>query len=80
MQVQVINLESSHKRSGVHYELFVRLPPGLAQEDVYKRQATMIIPSHVTLIPNYKIVVDMKLINTYAALFLTCLLYTSRCV
>lgn len=33
--------------------------------------ATMMIPSHVTLIPNYKIVVDMKLINTYAALFLT---------
>ena len=32
MQVQVINLEASHKRSGVHYELFVRLPPGLAQE------------------------------------------------
>ena len=30
--VQVINLEASHKRSGVHYELFVRLPPGLAQE------------------------------------------------
>ena len=29
MQVQVINLEASHKRSGVH---FVRLPPGLAQE------------------------------------------------
>ena len=33
--------------------------------------ATMMIPSHVTLIPYYKIVVDMKLINTYAALFLT---------
>lgn len=33
--------------------------------------ATMMVPSHVTLIPNYKIVVDMKLINTYAALFLT---------
>ena len=32
MQVQVINLEASHKRSGVHYELFVRLPPGLVQE------------------------------------------------
>ena len=31
-QEQVINLEASHKRSGVHYELFVRLPPGLAQE------------------------------------------------
>lgn len=29
MQVQVINLEASHKRSGVHYELFVRLPPAL---------------------------------------------------
>lgn len=33
--------------------------------------ATMMIPSHVTLIPNYKIVVDMHLINTYTALFLT---------
>lgn len=33
--------------------------------------ATMTIPSHVTLIPNYKIVVDMHLINTYTALFLT---------
>lgn len=32
--------------------------------------ATMMIPSHVTLIPNYKIIVDMGLINTYAALFL----------
>ena len=31
MKVQVINLEASHKRSGVHYELFVRLPPGLAR-------------------------------------------------
>ncbi len=33
--------------------------------------ATMMIPSHVTLIPNYKIIVDMKLYNTYTALFLT---------
>lgn len=33
--------------------------------------ATMMVPSHVTLIPNYKIIVDMKLYNTYAALFLT---------
>ena len=32
--------------------------------------ATMMVPSHVTLIPNYKIIVDMGLINTYAALFL----------
>ena len=32
--------------------------------------ATMMIPGHVTLIPNYKIIVDMGLINTYAALFL----------
>lgn len=35
--------------------------------------ATMMIPSHVTLIPNYKIIVDMGLINTYAALFLNCM-------
>ncbi len=33
--------------------------------------ATMMIPSHVTLIPNYKTIVDMKLYNTYTALFLT---------
>jgi multiple sugar transport system permease protein len=33
--------------------------------------ATMMIPSHVTLIPNYKIIVDMKLYNTFVALFLT---------
>lgn len=33
--------------------------------------ATMMVPSHVTLIPNYKIVVDAKLANTYTALFLT---------
>ena len=35
--------------------------------------ATMMVPSHVTLIPNYKIVVDAKLSNTYAALFLKCM-------
>ena len=33
--------------------------------------ATMMIPSHVTLIPNYKTIVDMSLYNTYTALFLT---------
>jgi len=33
--------------------------------------ATMMIPSHVVLIPNYKIIVDMNLYNTYFALFLT---------
>ncbi len=33
--------------------------------------STMMIPSHVTLIPNYKIIVDMNLYNTYIALFLT---------
>lgn len=33
--------------------------------------ATMMIPSHVTLIPNYQTIVDMKLYNTYAALFMT---------
>lgn len=32
--------------------------------------ATMMIPSHVTLIPNFKIIVDMNLTNTYFALFL----------
>ncbi len=32
--------------------------------------ATMMVPSHVTLIPNFKIMVDMKLTNTYMALFL----------
>ena len=31
----------------------------------------MMIPSHVTLIPNYKTIVDMNLYNTYTALFLT---------
>ena len=33
--------------------------------------ATMMIPSHVTLIPNYKIIIDMHLANTYLALFLS---------
>ncbi|MEG0692204.1 MAG: carbohydrate ABC transporter permease [Oscillospiraceae bacterium] len=32
---------------------------------------TMMIPGHVTLIPNYKTIVDMNLYNTYLALFLT---------
>ena len=32
--------------------------------------ATMMIPSHVTLIPNYKLIVDLKLYNTYTALLL----------
>ncbi len=35
--------------------------------------ATMMIPSHVTLIPNFKIIVDMNLTNTYFALFLNCM-------
>ena len=35
--------------------------------------ATMMVPSHVTLIPNYKIVVDAGLANTYLALFLKCM-------
>ena len=33
--------------------------------------STMMIPGHVVLIPNYKIVVEMHLINSYTALFLT---------
>lgn len=33
--------------------------------------ATMMVPSHVTLIPNYKIIIDMHLANTYLALFLS---------
>jgi len=33
--------------------------------------ATMMVPSHVILIPNYKIIVDMNLYNSYLALFLT---------
>ena len=33
--------------------------------------ATMMIPSHVTLIPNYKIIIDMHLANTYLSLFLS---------
>lgn len=32
--------------------------------------STMMLPSHVTLIPNYKMMVDMKLINTYWAILL----------
>lgn len=38
--------------------------------------ATMMIPSHVVLIPNYRIIVDMHLYNTFFALFLTSM-YTS---
>lgn len=33
--------------------------------------ATMMIPSHVTLIPNYKLIVDFKLYNSFIALFLS---------
>lgn len=33
--------------------------------------ATMMIPSHVTTIPNYRIVVEMNLYNSYLALFLS---------
>lgn len=32
--------------------------------------ATMMLPSHVTLIPDYKIIVDSKLVNTYWAILL----------
>ena len=32
--------------------------------------ATMMVPGHVTLIPNYKIIVDMKLTNSYMAMLL----------
>lgn len=32
--------------------------------------STMMIPSHVTTIPNFKIIVELNLINSYAALFL----------
>ncbi len=40
--------------------------------------ATMMIPSHVTLIPNYKTIVDMNLYNTYTALFLTSMFTASN--
>jgi multiple sugar transport system permease protein len=33
--------------------------------------STMMVPSHVVLIPNYKTIVDMNLYNTFLALFLT---------
>jgi len=33
--------------------------------------STMMVPSHVVLIPNYKTIVDLKLYNTFTALFLT---------
>ena len=38
----------------------------------------MMIPSHVTMIPNYKTVVDFKLINTYWALFLSSMFTASN--
>lgn len=40
--------------------------------------STMMIPSHVTLIPNYKLIVDLKLYNTYAALFLSSIFTASN--
>lgn len=40
--------------------------------------ATMMIPSHVTLIPNYKIVTDMHLYNTFTALFLSSMFTASN--
>lgn len=33
--------------------------------------STMMVPSHVVLIPNYKTIVDLKLYNSFTALFLT---------
>ncbi|HHV13485.1 MAG TPA: carbohydrate ABC transporter permease [Clostridiales bacterium] len=33
--------------------------------------AVMMVPSHVTTIPNYKTIIELKLINSYWALFLT---------
>lgn len=40
--------------------------------------ATMMVPSHVTLIPNYKTIVDFKLLDTYLALFLTSIFTASN--
>lgn len=40
--------------------------------------ATMMIPSHVTLIPNYKIIVDMNLYNSFTALFLSSMFTASN--
>ncbi|MDZ5035490.1 carbohydrate ABC transporter permease, partial [Clostridium perfringens] len=40
--------------------------------------ATMMIPSHVTLIPNYKIITDMNLFNTFTALFLSSMFTASN--
>ena len=40
--------------------------------------ATMMIPSHVTLIPNYKIVTEMHLYNTFTALFLSSMFTASN--
>lgn len=40
--------------------------------------ATMMIPSHVVLIPNYKTIVDLNLYNTFTALFLTSMFTASN--
>lgn len=40
--------------------------------------ATMMIPSHVTLIPNYKIIVDMNLYNSFTAIFLSSMFTASN--
>lgn len=40
--------------------------------------STMMIPGHVVLIPNYKIIVEMHLINSYTALFLTSMFTASN--
>ncbi|MDD2503463.1 MAG: carbohydrate ABC transporter permease [Clostridia bacterium] len=40
--------------------------------------ATMMIPSHVVLIPNYRTIVDMHLYNTFFALFLTSMFTSSN--
>lgn len=49
MEVQVINLEACHKRSGVHYELFVRLPAALPQERLGARLAALDEVTYVDL-------------------------------
>lgn len=40
--------------------------------------ATMMIPSHVVLIPNYRTIVDLHLYNTFFALFLTSMFTSSN--
>lgn len=40
--------------------------------------ATMMIPSHVVLIPNYRTIVDLHLYNTFTALFLTSMFTSSN--